>query len=324
MRGTRIFELAKKALNEGLDSSDLYELASSPAQLWPIAMGIAGWIKNLRMGNSVWLCAIVNAKSGLCDQDCAFCAQAYANQTGSPVYPLISADKILELADEASHNRAAAFSIVTSGKTVSGRDFERILKMVGSLGGRFASICASLGCLEKSQLEELKAAGLRRYHHNLEASPSFYSKICATRPYEMNFRTLVWAKEAGLEACGGGIFGMGESWKDRVDLLMELKKADVDSLSLNFLIPIRGTPLETSKGVEPIEGLFCIALARLAHPKKHIIVCGGREDRLKDLQGAALISGASAMMIGNYLTQPGRDASLDLEMIADLGLVPEK
>lgn len=319
----RIFSLVESSLDNGIGLAELYELISLPAKRWHVVNGIAGWIKENTLRDSVRLCAIVNAKSGLCDQNCKFCAQAYAKSTDAPVYPLISKEKFSDLAERALEIRATALCIVTSGRSIGGRDFERMCKLVESVKGRFVSVCASLGCLERKQLEELKAAGLRRYHHNLETSPNFYPNICTTRPYRANFQTLIWAKEAGLEVCAGGIFGMGEVWKDRADLLMELKRADVDSLSLNFLIPVKGTPLESQKSVEPLEGLFCLALARLVHPKKHIIVCGGREAILKDLQAAALISGASGIIVGDYLTQKGRDAKLDLDMISSLGLVPE-
>ncbi len=318
-----LVELVEKVAEGGLTGADARRLVELPQDAWSAVFGLAGWVKNANMSNSVRLCAIVNAKSGLCDQDCAFCAQAYSDRTSAPRYPLISMDKLMELAEQAERNRATTFSIVTSGRGTRGRDFERILDMVQRLQGRFTSICASLGCLERSQLEELKAAGLRRYHHNLEAGPSFYPKICTTRPYSSNFQTLVWAKEAGLEVCAGGIFGMGESWYDRVELLAELHRVGVDSISLNFLIPIAGTPLEWARSVSPKEGLFCIALARLMHPRRHIIVCGGREARLGELQAAALICGASGIMIGNYLTQPGRPVEQDLEMIEELSLTPE-
>lgn len=323
MKASSLFSLAEKALNDRISSTDLYELIHLPKEQWYLVNGIAGWVKNSTLRDSIRLCAIVNAKSGLCDQDCKFCAQAYAKRSRAPVYPLISSKKFLKFAKRAQKLKATAFCIVTSGKSISGKDFNRACRLVESVKGEFLSVCASLGCLERSQLEELKSAGLRRYHHNLETSPSFYSNICTTRPYRENFQTLIWAKEAGLEVCAGGIFGLGESWKDRVELLMELKRAEVDSLSLNFLIPIKGTPLESREKMKPLEGLFCLALARLVHPKKHIIVCGGREVVLRDLQSAALISGASGIIVGNYLTQPGRDAKLDLEMISDLGLVPE-
>jgi len=323
MRGDTLIRLASKIVDGGLTDADAHELANSPQDMWPALLGIAGWIKNVNLANSVRLCAIVNAKSGLCDQDCAFCAQAFPDKTLAPVYPLVSHEQMLGFADEAERNRATAFSIVTSGSSVSGGDFDAILRMVEGLKGRFLSVCASLGCLERAQLEELKAAGLRRYHHNLEASPDFYPRICTTRPYEQNFETLTNAQEAGLEVCAGGIFGMGESWHDRVELLLELRRADVGSLSLNFLIPIDGTPLGHAGGVGPAEGLFCLALARLTHQEKHIIICGGREARLGELQAAALLCGASGIMIGDYLTQSGRPVELDLEMVENLDLAPE-
>ena len=317
-------ELIGRALEGDLTDGDVREIAGMPREWWTVVCGIAGRIKFSSLSNSVRLCAVVNARSGLCDQDCAFCAQAFADRTQAPVYPLISHERLMEFARDAEANGATAFCIVTSGKKVSGKDFERILEMVESLKGRFLSVCASLGCLERPQLEELKAAGLVRYHHNLETGPNFYPRICTTRPYDQNFETLEFAKEAGLEVCAGGIFGMGESWDDRIDMLLELKRAEIDSLPVNFLIPIEGTPLESEPSVEPLEGLFCLALARLVHRDIHIVVCGGREARLKELQAAALVSGASGIMVGNYLTQPGRPAELDLEMLEDLGMVPEK
>ncbi len=277
-------------------------------------------------GDEVSLCSIVNAKSGLCGEDCTFCAQSVRYNTGAPTYPMVPAEKIVETALEARRWKAREFSIVTSGTKVAKKEdvatLERALRLMKERAG--IERCASLGILDKETLKRLKEAGLESYHHNLETSRSFFPKVCTTHSYEEDVQTVRAAKELGFYVCSGGIFGLGESWQDRIELAMTLRELDVDSVPINFLNPRPGTPLEGARYLTPRECLMIIALYRFILPQKSIIVCGGREVNLRDLQCLIFAAGANGMMIGNYLTTYGRPPEEDLRMLEDLGLKPRK
>jgi biotin synthase len=181
--------------------------------------------------------------------------------------------------------------------------------------------CASLGILKEEELARLRDAGLSRYHHNLEAAPSFFPKICSTRGYEAQTGTVLAAKRVGLQVCSGGIFGLGESFAQRAELLEMIRSLDVDSVPINFLNPIPGTPLENAKRLEPLECLSIIAVARLMMPQICIRVCGGRELNLRDFQSCIFAAGADSLMVDGYLVTPGRAVEADIQMICDAGLL---
>ncbi len=277
-------------------------------------------------GDEVSLCSIVNAKSGLCGEDCTFCAQSVRYNTGVKTYPMLGAETIVESALEATRWRAREFSIVTSGTKVAKREdietLERALELMKQRAG--VERCASLGILDRDTLKRLKDAGLESYHHNLETSRSFFPRVCTTHDYEEDVQTVRTAKELGFYVCSGGIFGLGESWQDRIELAMTLRELDVDSVPINFLNPRPGTPLEGANYLTPRECLMIIALYRFILPTKSIIVCGGREVNLRDLQCLIFSAGANGMLIGNYLTTQGRPPEEDLRMLEDLGLKPKK
>jgi len=182
--------------------------------------------------------------------------------------------------------------------------------------------CASIGMVGKKTLKRLKDAGPESFHHNLETSRSFFPNICTTHNYDDDVVAVRRAKELGLYVCCGGIFGLGEAWSDRVELAATLKELDVDSIPVNFLNPRPGTPLEGAKNLTPRDCLMIIAILRLMMPDKDIVVCGGRDTNLRDMQALIFTAGANGMMIGDYLTTPGRDSAADLKMIEDLGLSP--
>jgi biotin synthase len=230
-------------------------------------------------------------------------------------------DRIVEAARDAAARGAHRFGIVTSGRGVhEEREVETIARAVEIVAGSLPlEPCVSLGLVEGEFLHRLRDAGLTRYHHNLETAESFFPNICTTRRYEDSVETVRAAREVGLKTCSGGIFGLGESKAQRVELLEALRQLDVDSVPLNFLNPIPGTRLEGRKTLEPLEGLKIIAVARLMMPDKEIRVCGGREVTLRDLQSWALLAGADGLMVGGYLTTAGRGVDEDLRMIADAG-----
>jgi biotin synthase len=272
--------------------------------------------------DTVSACSIINAKCGSCPENCAFCAQSNRSKAKIDVYPLISVETMVDQARKASGQGATRYGIVTSGRTVrKGKELDRICKAVGIIAKDLPiKPCASLGILDLESLKQLKEAGLTRYHHNLETAESYFKVICSTRNYKDQTDTVKNAKKAGLSVCSGGIFGLGESKAQRVELLQTIRDLDVDSVPVNFLNPIPGTPLESMKQLTPIECLKIIAVARLMIPNINIRICGGRECNLRDLQSWIFLAGADAVMIGGYLVTSGRDVKLDLQMIRDAGM----
>jgi biotin synthase len=276
-----------------------------------------------KLGDRVDLCSIVNAKCGLCPEDCKFCAQSAHNDADANPHPLMEEEELLDMAFMMQDEGAARFCIVTSGKEVADHDFKRILSTIRRIRKETAlSVCVSLGMLTEESAHGLKNAGATRIHHNLETSKSFFNNICTTHSYDEKIRTVEIAKDAGLKVCCGGIIGMGESIRDRIELAFTLRDLDVDSIPINILDPIAGTPLSGALPITPMEVLKTIAVFRIILPQKNIRVAGGREKNLRDLQCLCLLSGANGLLLGNYLTTPGRVPREDIRMIHDLGLVP--
>jgi len=290
------------------------------ADLWDL-FAAAGRVRDRFRGTTVDICSIVNAKSGSCSEDCSYCAQSIHHSTGASVYPLISVDRMAEAALSAKKNGAKRFCIVTSGRGIDSRDdLECIARGVQHVRDIGLSSCATLGTLTKDQLAYLKDAGLQRYHHNIETSRAYFPRICTTHTFDERLEVLHNASALGLSACSGGILGMGESIKDRIAMAFTLRDLDVDSVPINFLMPILGTPLEKTAAITPLEALHSIALFRLILPQKEIRICAGRGTALGRLHPFIFAAGADGFMIGNYLTTSGLDPEEDLQMIRDLGL----
>ncbi|HTG01782.1 MAG TPA: biotin synthase BioB [Nitrospirota bacterium] len=281
----------------------------------------AGAIRERHRGSTVDICSIVNAKSGACSEDCTYCAQSVHNQTAAPVYPLISVHDMARAAESAKKNKAKRFCIVTSGRGIeSDKDLETIARGIEKVRDAGLSPCATLGTLTRDQLARLKDAGLLRYHHNLETSRSYFPRICSTHSFDERLDVIGHAKSLGLSVCSGGIFGLGESMEDRMEMAFTLRELDVDSVPINFLMPIAGTPLEHAEPIRPLDALHAIALFRFILPKKEIRICGGRATGLRSLHPLIFAAGADGFMIGNYLTQSGLKPEDDLKMIGDFGL----
>ncbi|MEK7309172.1 MAG: biotin synthase BioB [Nitrospirota bacterium] len=271
-------------------------------------------------GNRVDLCSIINAKSGACPEDCSFCAQSANSRANIEVYSLMNREKILEAASSAKKFGVKRFCVVTSGKKALGIDLEKICGFISEIKNTGLLPCATLGMLGESELKELKSAGLHRYHHNLETSEAYFNEICTTHAYRDKIKTIETAKSLGLSVCSGGIFGLGESWQDRIDMAFALKEIGVDSVPINFLTPITGTPLGSREILSPTEALKIIAIYRLILPGLEIRVCGGRPNTLKDKNSYIFMAGADGLLIGNYLTTPGSKPEDDLQMIKDMGM----
>jgi len=274
--------------------------------------------------HKVLTCSIINAKSGLCSENCAFCAQSSFHKTGVKEYPLIKKEEIVAMAVKMHDAGASRFSIVTSGLRVSGKEIETICLAAEKIKNLTKlSLCASVGIINQSDAEKMRQSGISRYHHNLETSESFFNHICTTHDYKEDIRAIKLAAAAGLEVCSGGIMGLGETWKQRVELACTLRDLDVDSIPINYLNPIPGTRLEGMSLLTPIDALKCIAIFRLVNPEKDITVCGGKEVVLKNFQSWIFFAGANGLMVGNYLTTMGREIELDIDMIEDMELCSE-
>ncbi len=285
----------------------------------------AGRLREKHFGHHVQLCAILNARCGGCAEDCAFCAQSSRNRAPIERWPLVDEDTMLEAARNASRDKAERLGLVTSGTAVRpGRDLETLARAISRMKEEgTVTPCASLGMLKEDELIFLRRSGLERFHHNLETARSHFPNICTTHPYDQAVETVRTAKKAGLSICCGGIFGLGENAEQRVELLETIRDLDVDSVPLNFLVPIDGTPLEGKHDLTPTEALKAIAVTRLMMPDKEIRIAGGREFNLREMQSWIFLAGANGMMIGNYLTTRGRHLNDDLQMIRDQELIPE-
>ncbi|MCL5674818.1 MAG: biotin synthase BioB [Candidatus Omnitrophica bacterium] len=271
------------------------------------------------IGEKMDLCSIVNAKSGLCSEDCKFCAQSSKHNTGVPSYPLLDNERILQSAITAKEIGAERFGIVTSGRSPTNKDLDRIACAINDIRKKTGiPVCASLGSLEKAPLKLLKDAGLSRYHHNIETSREYYKNIVSTHTFEERLKTIENVKTVGLEVCSGGILGMGEEWKDRLDMALTLKNMDVDSVPVNFLIPIKGTPFESLHGISPYDAIRAICMFRLLLKHQSIKIAAGRETILKDFQALGFLSGANGMLIGGYLTVKGRSVEEDHLLIKEI------
>lgn len=285
----------------------------------------ASTIKEHFVGSRVSLCSIINAKSGRCPENCAFCAQSAHHSSDVPVYPLVDEESLVAGAHAAEKNGSICYGIVTSGTGVTpGEELDRICRALERIRIEtgIAPSC-SLGILDDPTAKILKDAGAETYHHNLETARSFFPQICSTHDYEEDVATVRAAKSAGMKVCSGGIFGLGETAAQRIEMALTLRELAVDSVPLNFLNPIPGTRLAAASNITPQECLVTIAIYRLLLPDRMITVCGGREKNLRDLQSWMFFAGASGTMIGNYLTTTGRDTEDDWQMLRDLELDTE-
>jgi biotin synthase len=283
------------------------------------------WANKIRQrffGNKIKVCSIVPGRLGGCDQDCAFCAQsAHFNTAVEKKASFLSDDKILAGAHAASQNGVPNFGIVYSGRRISEAQFARIEKLVSRIKDEYdLGVCVSLGIITTAQAKRLADAGASRYNHNLETSERHFGNIVTTHEYADRVRTIEAAKEAGLGICAGGIFGIGETEADRVDMALELRRLGADTVPMNFLHPIEGTPLGNTETLKPRQILRIIAIFRFILPQTNLKIAGGRVLNLRDLQSWMFYAGATSLLSGDYLTTTGRAVAEDMQMLADLGL----
>ncbi|WP_425803094.1 biotin synthase BioB [Desulfitobacterium sp. Sab5] len=288
-----------------------------------ILMGYAGKIRDRFRGNHVELCSIISAKTGGCSENCTFCSQSSHYETKIKVHPLLTQEDIVTKAKEMERAGAHRFDIVTSGLGVHHDDpeFQKIVRALGRIKQETRlEICACLGTLTPEAVKALVEVGVSRYNHNLQTSRSFFRNIITSHSYEQRLETIKVVKAAGMEACCGGIFGMGESWEQRVEFAFELKELGIESIPMNFLDAIPGTPMENQLPLTPMEILKTIAIFRFILPDRILRYAGGREKNLGEYQVLGLLAGIDAMLVGNYLTTLGQLPDKDLEIIRQAGL----
>jgi biotin synthase len=318
-----IEEAAVQLLDEGrdVDRELASRLAALPDAELPSLLALAHRVRVDRMGPAVEVESIVSAKTGGCPEDCAFCSQSARFTTGVARHPMLEAGRLVDLARRTRESGATEFCIVVAVRGPDPRLLEQVCAATRAIRAAVdIEVAASLGLLRDSQAEALAAAGVHRYNHNLEAGPRFFPSICTTHTFEDRRATCRRVVAAGMELCSGGIFGMGETWDDRLDLAFALRELGAREIPCNFLDPRPGTPLGGRVPLRPMEALRCTALLRLVNPEAVVRYAGGREVVLRDLQAYAMLAGANGLIVGNYLTTLGRSAELDLAMLADLGM----
>ncbi|MEP7175920.1 MAG: biotin synthase BioB [Gemmatimonadales bacterium] len=270
-------------------------------------------------GRDVRIHVLRNAKSGLCPENCAFCSQSVGFATEAPRYQMQTVEELVAGAHEAARMGAVKYCMVTSTRGPSARELDQVCEAVRRIKAEVnIRICTSLGLLREGQAEQLAAAGVDRFNHNLEASRRFFPEICSTHRFEDRVETVRRARAAGMEACCGGIMGMGETEEDRANLALELRALEVESIPVNFLDPRPGTPLGDTPRLSPQACLRALCMVRFVNPSRDIRVAGGREVNLRHLQSLALYP-ANSLFCNGYLTTSGQGYEADLRMIADAG-----
>ncbi len=284
-------------------------------------------IRQACCGNVVDLCSIINVKSGNCSENCGYCSQSsHHPNPDSPIYGLKTPEEILEQAKAASAAGAKRFCLVSQGRgpkfsSPKSQEFDQILGTVRQIIAETSiKPCCALGEITLEQAEQLKEAGVTRYNHNLESSENFYPEIVTTHSWQDRVETVKNLKQVGIQACTGGILGMGESWEDRIDLALALRELEVDSVPLNLLNARPGTPLADCSPLDVYEALKAIAIFRFILPQQILRYAGGREAVMGKLQALGLKAGINAMLIGHYLTTMGQSPDQDHAMLASLSL----
>lgn len=297
------------------------ELAALGDDDLPDLIALAHRVRLAWMGPAVEVESIISAKTGGCPEDCTFCSQSARYTTEVAREPMLPTDRLVDLARRTRELGGTEFCIVVA---VRGPDERMMRSVIGAARAIAAEVdievAASLGILRPGQAERLAEAGIHRYNHNLEAGPRFFPRICTTHTFEDRLRTCRAVVDAGMELCSGGIFGMGESWEDRLDLAFVLQELGTREIPCNFLDPRAGTPLGEAELLRPLDALRCVAVYRCVNPSAVLRYAGGREVVLRDLQAYGMLAGANGLIVGNYLTTLGRSAEADLAMLADLGM----
>ena len=299
-------------------SKGLSILTSDDSELLSL-LDAAFQVRHHYFGNQVQLYYLKNAKSGLCPEDCGYCSQAADSQADIQKYSLLNEEKLMEGARQAAESRARTFCIVASGRGPTHREVDHISSVVAKIKQEYGlHICCCLGLLNSEQARQLKAAGVDRINHNLNTSRGFYDQICTTHTFDDRLQTLRVSRDAGMELCCGFIAGMGETKDDVVEVALQLRDLDVQSIPINFLISIDGTQLEDVHELDPRYCLKVLCLFRFANPNTELRIAGGRETNLRSMQAMGLYP-ANSMFVSDYLTTKGQSPEDDFRMVEDLG-----
>jgi len=320
MTKSESLQLAQRVIaGEFLSEAEAYALALTPdSEVFDLMPG-ADLLRQHFKQNRIHTCTILNGKSGKCSEDCGFCSQSHVATTDAPVYGLVSDERIGEDAHAAIRSGVDRFSIVTSGRGLPKAEVAKVAAAFRDLPRETTQHCASLGILAKSELQLLFDNGISRFHHNLETSRSHFPSICTSHTYDARVQTVKDAKSVGMSVCSGGLFGIGETDTQVAEMALELRGIGVDSIPVNFLMAIPGTAYENQPAIPALRCLKIIALFRFIHPRAEILVCGGREGRLRELHPFIFMAGASGFMTGNYLTRDGRTVAQDKAMLDAMG-----
>lgn len=275
------------------------------------------------MSNNVEFCSLVNARNGKCSQNCKYCAQSSHYRTDVEDYPLIKKEEVIKAAFEAKENGVIRFAIVTSGKSPDEENFDKILEFVDELN-KLDGIrsCASIGILTEEQAQKLAGHGLKRVHHNINTSESYYGEICTTHSWQDRLNTCKYVKKYGMELCSGVILGMGESIEQRIEMALELREIEPDSIPINILMPIPKTPFENYHDkINEENVLRTLAIFKIANPKAVLRFCGGRMRLSDENQELALKTCVEGILTGNYLTTTGKSPKDDVQIVEKLGKI---
>lgn len=311
--------IARAQRNDALTREEALHLLQTPDEDLLLLLDAAYQVRRHYFGKKVRLNMILNAKSGLCPEDCAYCSQSRLSKADVKTYPLLDQSTLLDGARMAQSLGAKTYCIVASGRGPTPGELERIGEAVRTIKATYdLTVCACLGILDEDKARTLKEAGVDRYNHNLNTEEAFYETIVSTHTYHDRVKTIEAVKAAGISSCSGFIIGMGESDEDIVEMAFQARALDIDSIPINFLHPIPGTPLGHRPLVDPQKALKVVAMFRFVNPTKEIRVAGGREKTLRTLQPFVLYA-ANSIFIGDYLTTSGQEAELDRQMITDMG-----
>lgn len=317
---TAFQDLVEKAFREEpLTRTECLAVLDTPDELLLDLVGAACKVRTRYFGRTVRLQMLLNAKSGACQEDCHYCSQSMISDADIERYNLLPIDRMLDGARRAASANAQRYCIVISGRSPLDREIEEISEAVRTIKEEIPiQICCSLGLLNAGQAKQLKAAGVDRINHNLNTSERYHPEICTTHSFRDRLTTIGHARAAGLEICSGGIVGMGERDQDLIDLALALRDIRPDSIPVNMLHPVQGTPLAGCQQLTPQRCLKILCLFRFLHPQTEIRVAGGREFNLRSLQPLALYV-ADSLFVDGYLTTPGDSAAAVHQMITDLG-----
>ena len=316
---TEQIEILKQRVLAGGQITQEEALALSNAEDKEALYAAADSIRAYFMGPVIDMCSIMNAQSGRCSEDCKWCSQSRHFKTGVEEYPLVSEEEGVDMALANSRQGVGRFSLVTSGRALKPKQIEQACKIYRAIGEKSSiRLCASMGLLRTPELQKLKDAGVERYHCNIETAASHFPSLCSTHTFEDKVRTIREAQAIGMKICCGGIFGMGETMGQRIEMAFSLRELDVDSIPINVLNPIEGTPLYGSQPLSDEEVLVTIALFRFINPTAHLRFAGGRSLIFR-IQEKALAAGVSAALVGDYLTTLGASIEQDKAMFKRLG-----